>query len=173
MFFKKGNLKILAVAAMSAALLSSCGYIFAEPKDIVSEGLQLELPDVKEVNYQDSHDGFHGDGMTFAVMDCSGSDIVDQIYGNPDWKPLPPDDTVKALVYGYEDDNTKIGPYLADEDGDPLIPEIDEGYYILIDRQTEDGETAEEDILSRASFNFTLGIYDSGTDMLYYFELDT
>ena len=171
MFFKRDYLKIAVVAALSAALLSSC--VFAEPKDIVSEGLQLELSDVKEVIYQDNHEGFHGDGMTFAAVDCSENDAADQISENPDWESLPLDDTVKALVYGYEDDNIKVGPYLADEDGKPLIPEVTEGYYLLIDRQAVEDETTEVDILSRASFNFTLGIYDSGTDMLYYFELDT
>ena len=50
------------------------------------------------------------------------------------------------------------------------MPEIREGYYRLIDRHAEAGES---DILERSSFNFTLALYDTGADTLYFFELDT
>ena len=62
------------------------------------------------------------------------------------------------------------GPYLTDEEGDLLVPEIREGWYRLIDRHAEAGKT---DLLSRASLNFTLALYDTDTDTLYYFEMDT
>lgn len=91
--------------------------------------------------------------------------------------PFPLDDTVKALVYGIEtregDSLIGIGSYLSDEENRPLIPEIENGYYLLIDRQAEEGKATGADILYRASLNFTLGIYDSDADILYYFELDT
>ena len=63
------------------------------------------------------------------------------------------------------DSKKSIGPYL----GDIELPEIQNGYYRLIDRQEEKGT----DILERASFNFTLGIYDMDTKTLYFCEVDT
>ena len=53
--------------------------------------------------------------------------------------------------------------------GNPLVREIQNGYYILIDRQ-EDQET---DILDRPSFNVTVGLYDTDTNTLYCCTLDT
>ena len=71
------------------------------------------------------------------------------------------------------DSEIQMGPYLTDGDGHPFIPEVENGYYLLIDEQAEEGKATGADILHRASFNFTLGIYDSDADILYYFELDT
>ena len=64
----------------------------------------------------------------------------------------------------------QTGPYLTDGEGDPLVPEIRAGFYRLIDRHAQAGET---DLLGRASLNFTLALYDTDTDTLYYFEMDT
>ena len=59
------------------------------------------------------------------------------------------DDTVQKLVYGSSDGTTQIGPMLNDNEGNPIVPEIQNGYYLLIDRQND----AETDILDRYSFN--------------------
>ena len=59
---------------------------------------------------------------------------------------------------------------MTDDDNDPLIPEIRAGFYRLIDRHAQAGET---DLLSRASLNFTLALYDTNTNTLYFCEMDT
>ena len=64
---------------------------------------------------------------------------------------------------------SSIGPFINDGNGNPLVREIQNGYYILIDRQ-EDQET---DILDRPSFNVTVGLYDTDTNTLYCCTLDT
>ena len=53
------------------------------------------------------------------------------------------------------------------------MPEIEEGYYRLIDRQAEEGKATGADILHRASLNFTVGLYDIEKGILYFCELDT
>ena len=53
------------------------------------------------------------------------------------------------------------------------MPEIEEGYYRLIDRQSEEGKATGADILHRASLNFTVGLYDTEKGILYFCELDT
>ena len=96
-----------------------------------------------------------------------------------DWKAFPLDRTARALVYGVTErtgtEETGImvyqtGPYVTNDDNDPLIPEIREGFYRLIDRHAEAGET---DLLNRASLNFTLALYDTDTNILYFCEMDT
>ena len=83
------------------------------------------------------------------------------------------EDTAKALVYGIENETERIGPYLTDQEGNPLVPEIENGYYMLIDRQVEEGWATGADILHRGSFNFTLGLYDTDKELLYFCEEDT
>ena len=73
------------------------------------------------------------------------------------------------LVYGLSDDSYQIGPYLNDGSGNPLFPEVVQGYYRLIDRQND----TEQDILERYSFNFTVAVYDSEENILYYGKQDT
>ena len=86
------------------------------------------------------------------------------------------DETTQILVYGIsgEENHTayQIGPHLSDSNGNPLVPEVKDGYYFLLDRQAED-DAAGKDILERNSFNFTFGLYDTDTNTLYCCELDT
>lgn len=146
-------------------------------KDDIARPLGIDISSAEVISEEDDHGGFHGDGTAFISLDCSGTDIADQINADGNWASFPLDDTVRALVYGVEmqdgDSEIQMGPYLTDEGGNPLIPEVENGYYLLIDRQAEEGKATGADILHRASFNFTLGIYDSDADILYYFELDT
>ena len=54
------------------------------------------------------------------------------------------------------------------------IPDIENGYYYFLDRHSEaTNVNNDEDLNERSSYNFSLGIYDSDTMMLYYYELDT
>ena len=152
-------------------LLGGCGE--AGVRDAAAALPGIDVSSAAVLAEEDSHGGFHGDGTAFLCFDCSGTDIADQIAGSESWTPFPLDDTVRTLVYGIEDETAKMGPYLSDEDGKPRIPEIEKGYYFLTDRQAEEGKAAGADLLHRASLNFTLGIYDSDTDILYYFEMDT
>ena len=57
--------------------------------------------------------------------------------------------------------------------GDRLLPNIERGYYLLIDRQNQNNQSKKENILDKASFNYDLGIYDMDTNTLYFCQLDT
>lgn len=155
----------------------SCGGQTAQ--QTVSQGLEIDASGGEVVSGKDSHGGFHGDGMTCVILQFEDGAIEEQIKESGDWKAFPLEETVRALVYGVtrtnEDDSAteSIGPYLTDEEGEPLVPEIEEGYYRLIDRQAEEGKATGADILHRASFNFTIGLYDTEKGILYFCELDT
>ena len=102
---------------------------------------------------------------------------MEQIQASDAWHPLPVDQTTQVLVYGLSgetgENSWQIGPYLTDDNGNPLVPEVQNGYYVLLDRQAEDGKAPGSDILDRGSFNFTFGLYDTDTDTLYCCKLDT
>ena len=54
------------------------------------------------------------------------------------------------------------------------IPNITKGYYYFLDRHSEStNKKSAENINNRASYNFTLGIYDNVNKILYFYELDT
>ena len=145
----------------------------------VSEELGIDVSKGREISNYDSHGGFHGDGTTCIVFEFDEGTVLEEVKSNPAWKAFPLDETVQTLVYGTADENGQIGPYLTkDSERDELftellVPEIRNGYYLLVDRQEEPGMAAGADILHRGSFNFTLGLYDTDTDTLYFCKLDT
>lgn len=106
--------------------------------------------------------------MTFTVLSFSDNRVLEQIKTNPQWKEFPLDKTVRALTYGISDGTNHISPALTDGFNNPLVPKIQNGYYRLIDRQTDQST----DILHRSSLNFSLGIYDTDTNTLYYCKFE-
>ena len=171
---------ILSIMAALALFLTACGGGSARSvQDEIAGALALDLSGCEVVSSWDDHGGFHGDGTAFAELECSGGGVLDQIQEDSGWKAFPLDRTARALVYGVREEvgteETGItvyqtGPYVTDDDNDPLIPEIRAGFYRLIDRHAQAGET---DLLGRASLNFTLALYDTDTDTLYFCEMDT
>ncbi|MCI8375531.1 MAG: hypothetical protein HFI29_08860 [Lachnospiraceae bacterium] len=147
--------------------LTACGS--QKPQDIVSEELGIDASDGSKISYFDNHGGFHGDGTAYIALSFADHTVLDQIETSTPWKSFPLNETVKTLVYGISDKTSRIGPFLNDGNGNSLVPEIKNGYYLLIDRHTDKST----DILTRSSFHFTLGLYDTDTDTLYYCELDT
>ena len=131
----------------------------------VSEELGIDVSKGREISNYDSHGGFHGDGTTCIVFEFDEGTVLEEVKSNPAWKAFPLDETVQTLVYGTADENGQIGPYLTkDSERDELltellVPEIRNGYYLLVDRQEEPGMATGADILHRGSFNFTLGLY--------------
>ena len=160
-----------------AVLLAACGKQTVQ--EAASRALEIDVSAGEVLHSEDSHGGFHGDGTAYAVLQFEDGAVLEQIQESGDWKPFPLDETVQALVYGVthtsEDGRMveSIGPYLTDEDGKALVPEIGEGYYRLIDRQAEEGKATGADILHGHSLNFTLGLYDAEKDILYLCVMDT
>ncbi len=165
----KRTVLMMSALLVMAVFLAACGP--RDPKAIVSKELGLDVSGAAELSHFDTHGGFHGDGTAFIVLEFSDDTVLKQIQDSTQWKPFPLDDTVKTLIYGTQDTAGGVGPYVCDGEGNALVPEIQDGYYRLIDRHAEAG--GEDDILHRGSFNFTLGAYDAVTNTLYFCELDT
>lgn len=164
---KLGWIGIVLVFVFS---LTACGS--QDPQEIVSEALGVDASTGSTMSSMDTHSG-NGDGTSFVVLHFDGDEMIKQIKADAAWQPFPLDETVQTLVYGVSDATSSIGPFLTDEDGKALVSEIANGYYRLIDRQVEEDQATGADILNRASFNFTVGLYDTDTNTLYCCELDT
>lgn len=142
------------------------------PRDQAAKELGLNLAYGEEISSFDTHSG-NGDGTTFLALKLHDDAVEASIRSDHSWQSFPLDRTAQTLVYGRTDGTDTVGPYLCDTEGHALVPKIHRGYYTLIDRQTTNEKTKNADLLARHSLNFTIGLYDSDTKILYYYKLDT
>ena len=152
----------LCIIIALAFLLGSCGYNDYRSK--ISKALGIDIPSGAPMKSVDTHGGFNGDGATWvSVGFTSDKNPTEQIKNNHDWKPLPLDEVADVLAHDLK---------IQLDDGEAtLMPEVENGYYIVIDRHSKKNEN--DDILGRASYNFTIAIYDTDANILYYCEFDT
>ena len=160
--------KIFAISLVLVALLVlvSCGSKMTA-QDTISKELDLDVSGGKEVLNINTYSG--GEGTSCIAVTFDDDTILNLIKSNANWEAFPLDETLQTLVYGIENGTSKEGPFLADENGDPVVPEIQNGYYLLIDRHSD----TKTKILERGSFNFTVGLYDTDNNTLYCCKLDT
>ena len=177
----KKSLLAAGMISLLALSLAACGgggdaeEESSETAAEISQALGIQVSGGEEVSSYDSHGGFHGDGISCVALQFSDSQVADVIASSAAWAPLPMDETAQALAYGtaWEDGGEvfSVGPYLTDGEGNPLLPTVSDGYYRLIDRHDDAGDG--QNLLDRASLNFTLALYDTDSDTLYYCEMDT
>ncbi len=157
------KLAVLLAAAIMCVALAACGN--KTPQEIVSKELGVDVSGGTEIAYEDTHGGFHGDGTTSIVLQFDDNAVLEAMKNDSKWKEFPLDEIMQEIVYGTDmeiDGHPAPGPFMK-------VPEIQNGYYILIDRHSE----KDKDILERYSFNFTVGLYDADNNTMYFFKLDT
>lgn len=160
--------KLFTISLVVGALLAlvACGSK-TTAQDAISKELGLDVSGGKEVLNTNTYSGGEGTSCIAVVLD--EDTVLNAIKSSMEWEAFPLDETVQTLVYGIEDGTSKEGPFLADENGNPVVPEIQNGYYLLIDRHSD----TKSNILERGSFNFTVGLYDTDSNTLYCCKLDT
>ena len=122
------------------------------------------------VEEMDTHGGFVGDGSYYLILDCSDN-TEDALSIVADWNELPLSENLNLIMYGGEKDGKTYGYDLSEK---AHMPVIENGYYYFEDRHSEAKDVSDDsELFSRASFNFSLAVYDSDTNRLYYFEFDT
>ena len=122
----------------------------------IGRALGLDLSAGTLLRIEDSHGGFHGDGLTRAEIELDG--LSERLAGAPGWRVLPmSQNAARAVgVFGAEGAAAK------------------EGWYYLYDRHSESSDPYDDtDLCSRASWNFTAAIYDSRQGRLYFYKFDT
>lgn len=166
-----------AAAALLAIVLPLCLFACSRPgriADEISDALEIDLRAGRTVAVSQDRDRMFGDGQLFVELQFYGDDAEAAIRDNPRWNPLPPNDEVTTLLYGSSGINSFAGPFVTTRDGEPLFPAVKTGYYFFEDRHPDAwaGEP-ESAVLERASFNFTVAVYDAESDTLYFAQLDT
>lgn len=119
---------------------------------------------------EDTHGYFLGDGDYIVIADCSP--IHDKMLTETsNWNPLPLSENLQLLMYGGNKGGVSYSYDFAVENG---IPEIEHGCYYFINRHDDaKSRYSDEDLFSLYSMNFTLAMYDTDNDMLYYYEHDS
>lgn len=164
---------VIGMISLMLFALTACGS--EDPTEEISQTLEIDVSAGEELSASDTHGGFHGDGISCVALQFSDRQVADAIAASTAWTPLPLDETAQALAYGItrEEDGEVFseGPYLTDDGGEPLLPEVANGFYRLIDRHSDAGDG--QNLLERASLNVTLAVYDADSDILYFCEMDT
>ena len=165
---------ILPVLLLAGIVMTGCQAKEGRIQKKISDSLGVDVKEGTIVASEDSHGGFHGDGMYFVTLSFSNRTFLDQASGVQGWDSLPLSENLTKLVYGIEDDTSKIGPYLTKEIGEPVIPDVQNGCYYFLDRHSQSVDGYDDnDVLNRGSLNLTIAIYDMDTGTLYYMEYDS
>ena len=167
---------LILVLCLTAACSASPG----DGLTALCRSSELDLSAAEVVSDQNGHGGFHGDGTRLTVLAFKEGPDAAALEG-AGWKPLPLDETTEIAVFGVttmetgENEATEVtvGPYIPYEEGMEPIPRVLHGYGFFEDRYPSDGPEKEKAFLDRGAFNFTVALYDSDTDTLYYCEVDT
>ena len=128
--------------------------------------IELKLDNCKIRMDEDTHGGFLGDGEYFAKIECD----TENESIKESWKELPLGAEIQKIMTliqcGDKGCLTAFERY--------NIPNIKNGYYYFVDRHSEAVDKHnEEELNNRASYNFSVCIYDSDNKLYYYYELDT
>lgn len=118
----------------------------------------------------DTHGGFLGDGLYYLHLDCSENreQAMELVQ---DWAALPLSENLSLIMYGGKRDGMQYSYHLAEKAGFPVV---ENGFYYFSDRHSQSTDSADDTALfDRSSFNFSLAVYDSDNDVLYYMEFDT
>ncbi|MBE6039053.1 MAG: hypothetical protein E7218_07655 [Anaerofustis stercorihominis] len=138
--------------------------------DDIHEISGIDISDCTVVTDEDSHGGFHGDGMRYVHIDCSGyKETVEAQISS--WNKFPLSANLNIMLYGGEKNGITYSWHLAEDCGIPIPAD---GAYYFIDRHYESSDPHDDtNVLARGSFNFSLLIYDYEDSMLYLVEYDT
>ena len=166
-----GLLMALFIPFIATACSSS------NPIEDISETLGVDLSSATILQNMNSHGGFHGDGDTYvkaAFTDDEGKSFVKELENTTGWSKSPLTDNLNIIVYGKRSATEIVGPYVANDNGETYFPFVSNGYYFFLDRHNESKNIKDDtNLLKRASFNFTIAIYDIDNHILHYYELDT
>lgn len=143
--------------------------------DGISKALSIDVTDGTVLYSEDSHGGFHGDGMSFTKIQFKSRVCLEEIENSADWSRLPLPEEMSVLLYGGKIAGLSYEPLRFGSTTAPCMSKaVENGYYYFSDRLARDNPKSEkENFLERGSYNFDLAIYDADTDIMYYIVFDT
>lgn len=124
-------------------------------------GLSLKRCEVTDSSWES---GFHGDGQAYFIARLSDQSAAEAKEKVRDWDALPLDTDLKLRLFGgSKEGGISFNPCEKID----VIPQITHGYYRFIDMTKTE---ASGSILYRELMDFSLMIYDTDNQTLYYYE---
>lgn len=154
---------ILIFSAIALLLFSLTFVLCSRENNLAALSRQcgIDLTIGKVVSHKDTHGGFHGDGVSYTVLQYPDDSIGEQMEESETWHTLPLPENLDTFLYQPYDDEVSI-------------PEIQDGYYYFYDRHSESTNPYDDsELFQRFSFNFTFAIYDQSSNQIYLIEYDT
>ncbi len=169
----KNWLRLVGAVIVIAGLTTRFGVSDHFLEELSEESdMNITWGDLVEEN--DTHGGFHGDGTRIMVLQFTETLMEERMAENEKWHVFPLPSELQTVVYGKTEGNVTWGPYIEYDSVGIEIPDITNGYYYFKDRHAESNDPYDSsEVLGRHSFNFTLMLYDSDTDLLYIIKEDT
>ena len=135
--------------------------------EIISRELEITIPLWVKIDMKDTHGGFHNDGEAFAAISLTEKQVInitESIQNNSHWRQCP---MTPKLEYSITEGSNDF--YMA-------IPKIQNGYWIFKDHYPQSTDIYNElNLFNHTLYptNFSVGILDLDTNILYYYRLDT
>ena len=139
-------------------------YFTIENKMNIAKKLEITIPVFSRMEEKDSHGGFLGDGEALVKIYLSkdnSKEIIEQMEKNSHWRKLPLSEDLKNF------------PVV---DKEYKIPDVQNGYWFVYDRYYKAIDQYDAEKIfdkDRSAFNFSLAVFDTDSNILYYFEEDT
>lgn len=162
----KKNISIIVVVFLSVMILYEIFQFRYDDYLDVSERIEIMVPLTADLECRDTHGGFHMDGETLIKIYFSNEQankFLREVNQNKHWRKLPMTINAKKTITYFMDDEIKI-------------PEIINGYWFFLDRHSEANDKYNESEMfeeKRFSSNYTVAIFDTDTNILYFYECDT
>ena len=126
--------------------------------------IEIRIPIFAKMEEKDTHGGFHGDGEALAKVyfsDKQTQNFISKINNNSNWKDVPMPEVLQHKVYNSIEEEMKV-------------PFIENGYWLFINRYSKVINKHDyNEILGKASSNFSVAIFDKNQNILYIYSLDT
>ena len=129
-----------------------------------SSQIEIKIPLFAKMEEKDTHGGFHGDGeatLRVYFSNKQAEKFVNKINQNNHWGKLPmPEDLQKRLPNEVE--------------REIAISTIENGYWFFVDRHNEATDKYNyNDMFGRASLNYSIAVFDTDSNILYFFASDS
>ena len=126
--------------------------------------IETPIPMFAKMEEKDTHGGFHGDGEALVKIyfsDKQSDKFMKKIENNIHWNKLPIDKILQTCITNKSIEEMSI-------------PFVENGYWFFIDRHSDTTSKYNyNDMLNRASSNYSVAIFDKESNILYIYSLDT
>ncbi|MCF6464496.1 hypothetical protein [Clostridium sp. Cult2] len=133
----------------------------------IAKDLEIQIPYTLDFYYVDSHGGFFGDGIALGRAELNDKDIEKLLKDPKDhWIKTPIPNELNTILFGSNSYNSDLATRLS-------INNIENGYWIYIDRFGNKKEYLKEEEIDIYTGNYSIGLLNLDGKKFYYIKFDS